>query len=111
MILPKTVSSWEECLLALGILFVAYTWILYPSLLWVFRRVTAKPQAVAKLGGKPRVSVILPVHNEQELIELKLQECLGLQYPPELLEILVVSDSCTDSTEQLVEEIAARNSR
>lgn len=111
MILPKDVSSWEGYLLALSILLVVYTWVLYPALLWIVSRLTTRTRATGRLGTRPSVSVIIPVHNEQGRIAAKLKECLSLQYPRELMEILVVSDNCTDSTEPIVQEIAAQDGR
>jgi len=40
----------------------------------------------------PRISVIIAARNEQKRIEHKLRSTLALDYPRELLEIIVASD-------------------
>jgi cellulose synthase/poly-beta-1,6-N-acetylglucosamine synthase-like glycosyltransferase len=46
----------------------------------------------------PKVSVIVAAYNEQLLIGPRVANLKGLEYPPELLEIIVASDGSTDST-------------
>jgi poly-beta-1,6-N-acetyl-D-glucosamine synthase len=48
------------------------------------------------------VTVILPVRNGDRWIRAKLESLLALDYPGDLLEILVISDSSTDRTEEIV---------
>jgi cellulose synthase/poly-beta-1,6-N-acetylglucosamine synthase-like glycosyltransferase len=47
------------------------------------------------------VSVIVSAYNEAAHIEEKLENCLALDYPPELLELIVVADGSDDGTEQV----------
>jgi len=82
---------------------ILYTYLGYPLLLILLSQ---------KKGGKdtdyscapfePNVSLIIPVHNEEEIIGDKIQNTLSLDYPKEKLEIIVVSDSSTDRTEEIV---------
>ena len=51
-----------------------------------------RPRAVAKGDILPTVSFLIPAYNEQAVIEAKLANTLALDYPRELLEILVTSD-------------------
>ena len=53
-----------------------------------------------------RVSVVLPTYNEASIVESKLAELVEVDYPPELLEIVVV-DSSIDRTAEIVREFAA----
>src|SRR5215467_12450671 len=104
MIAPATRVLWEQRLLFTSILLVAYGWIAYPLLLAFLRRLGARPLAHHEPVNELFVSVIVPVHDEEARIRTKLQDCLDLDYPPHLLEILVVSDNSSDRTEPLVEE-------
>jgi cellulose synthase/poly-beta-1,6-N-acetylglucosamine synthase-like glycosyltransferase len=52
--------------------------------------------------------VIVAAHNEEPVIERRLENLLALDYPAEKLEIVVASDASTDRTNQLVQEVAAR---
>lgn len=105
------VIIWEGRLLFVTGLILVYTWMVYPIVVWLLSRLFPCPVACSESAANPTVSIILPVHNEENCIAAKLQNCLELQYPRERLEILVVSDHSTDNTEQTVEEFAARDPR
>ena len=60
---------------------------------------------------EPSVSVIVAAHNEDAVIERRLENLLALDYPPDRLEIVVASDASTDRTNELVEAVAAREPR
>jgi poly-beta-1,6-N-acetyl-D-glucosamine synthase len=89
------------CFVAAG--FCLYTVFGYPLLLgWLSRR--GRPM---KRGYTPRrVSVILPVRNGERWIGRKLESLLALNYPADLVEILVISDGSTDGTEHIVEGLS-----
>ncbi len=59
----------------------------------------------------PRVTLVIPAHNEALVIEAKLRNALALEYPHDRLEILVVDDGSTDQTVAIVEQFAARGVR
>src|SRR5579875_1048414 len=56
----------------------------------------------------PRVAVIVSAYNEEGAIERRLENLRSLDYPPELLEVVVTSDASTDRTEELAEAAGAR---
>ena len=45
----------------------------------------------------PTVTFLIPAHNEQAVIERKLENTLALDYPRELMEIVVASDASSDA--------------
>lgn len=47
---------------------------------------------------RPLVSILIMTYNEQDVIEAKLENTLQLDYPRELLEVLVVDSASTDAT-------------
>lgn len=51
----------------------------------------------------PKISVILPVHNEEKVIKAKIRNLLELEYPRNSMEIIVVDGCSTDKTVELVE--------
>jgi cellulose synthase/poly-beta-1,6-N-acetylglucosamine synthase-like glycosyltransferase len=67
------------------------------------RRVSRKP------SDPPRVSIVFAAHNEGAVITQKLLNCARLDYPAELLEILVGCDGCTDATAALARLAAPPN--
>ncbi len=59
----------------------------------------------------PRVSVLIPAHNEDKVISYTLDAMTRLDYPAHRLEILVINDGSTDSTAEIVEEFVRKDSR
>lgn len=59
----------------------------------------------------PEVSVSLPVYNEEAVIADTLDALLALDYPPERLQVVVISDASTDRTEAIVRGYADRGVR
>src|SRR5665213_2896194 len=73
----------------------------YPAML-ALRRRNIRP--VAKdLNFTCGVSVVMAVHNGAAMIDRKLKALTALNYPPELLEIIVISDGSTDDTDAIVQ--------
>jgi cellulose synthase/poly-beta-1,6-N-acetylglucosamine synthase-like glycosyltransferase len=59
----------------------------------------------------PSISIVVAAHNEEDVIERRVENLLALEYPAEGLEIVVASDASTDRTDEIVEAIAAREPR
>jgi cellulose synthase/poly-beta-1,6-N-acetylglucosamine synthase-like glycosyltransferase len=59
----------------------------------------------------PSVTVVVAAHNEEAVIQRRLENLLVQDYPVESLEIVVSSDASTDRTNELVEAVASRESR
>lgn len=59
----------------------------------------------------PFVTVIMPIRNEQAFIEKSLGAVLAQDYPPDRMEILVVDGMSDDGTRDVVQRLAAGDSR
>ncbi len=59
----------------------------------------------------PRISLMVPAHNEGLVITQTLKALLRLEYPADRLEILVINDGSTDDTAAQVNALAAQDSR
>ena len=55
--------------------------------------------------------MVIPVRNGGPYIRRKLESVLRLAYPPEKIEILMVSDGSTDDTDALIRQYASRGVR
>ncbi len=89
---------------------LAWTHLGYPLAAGAFARV--RERRVAKdTAWEPTVSVIVAAHDEDAVIERRVENLLALDYPAERLEIVVASDASGDRANELVESIAARESR
>jgi biofilm PGA synthesis N-glycosyltransferase PgaC len=73
----------------------------YPILLAVVPFKQA-PEVRKDPGYTPSVTLIMAVYNGAAQIRAKLETILALDYPKDLLEIIVVSDGSTDATESIV---------
>jgi cellulose synthase/poly-beta-1,6-N-acetylglucosamine synthase-like glycosyltransferase len=82
--------------------FVIYVLIGYPVLLAIYARLF--PKSIRKQPFTPRVSVIVPVRNGGRWLEAKIQSLLESNYPADLIDVLIVSDGSTDSTNDLVRQ-------
>ena len=49
----------------------------------------------------PSVTLIIPAHNEEAVLEAKLENALAIDYPAEKCEILVASDGSSDRTVEI----------
>lgn len=58
----------------------------------------------------PTVSILIPAHNEELVIENTLQAMLRLNYPQEKLEIIVINDNSSDQTGAIIDRYAQENS-
>src|SRR4029453_5905168 len=68
-------------------------------------------KAVRRSDVLPRVTVIVAAHNEEEVIARRVENLLELDYPTELLEIVVASDASTARTQETAREPASREPR
>ncbi len=62
-------------------------------------------------GQYPKISVVVPVRNEEAFIASTLKFILEQDYPREKLEVLVVDGQSDDRTAEIVAEIAASDNR
>jgi cellulose synthase/poly-beta-1,6-N-acetylglucosamine synthase-like glycosyltransferase len=86
-----------------------YTFGGYAVLMTLLARWRNHPVRVAPIT--PSVSLIIPAYNEQAVIAEKLGNTFALDYPRELLEIIVVTDGSDDRTPEIVRAYAARGVR
>ena len=88
------VSFW----VAVGVL--VYVYVGYPALLAVLSLFSRVRKPIPDYY--PRLSVLIAAYNEEAGIGRKIEETLALEYPPDRLEILVLSDASTDRTDSIV---------
>jgi cellulose synthase/poly-beta-1,6-N-acetylglucosamine synthase-like glycosyltransferase len=83
-----------------------WTHLLYPLAAAALARVRTRRVAAEPI--EPAVTVIVAAHNEEAVIERRLENLLALDYPAEKLEVVVTSDASNDLTHELVEQFAPR---
>jgi cellulose synthase/poly-beta-1,6-N-acetylglucosamine synthase-like glycosyltransferase len=69
---------------------------------------TAAATAAARLPtALPTVSLVIAAHDEASVIVAKVENALALDYPSELLQIVVACDGCVDETAELARHAGA----
>ena len=88
----------------LSVALIVHTHVTYPLSLAVLARLRRSvPATGVPVPGTsaPVVSLIIAAHNEEDVIERRVQNALETDYPRELLEVIVVSDGSDDRTVEL----------
>ncbi len=105
-------SSIVTWILVVAIAVPAYSYVVYPVLLFLLATVVQTRRDIVYLfkrgerrsrrRGLPKVSLILAAYNEAEVIEKKVTNCLELEYPREKLQVIIGSDGSTDGTAGII---------
>jgi cellulose synthase/poly-beta-1,6-N-acetylglucosamine synthase-like glycosyltransferase len=69
------------------------------------------PTLLATPAKSPKITLIVPAHNEELVIERSLRSLFALDYPRDKLEIIVINDASTDGTGAIIERIAEEDNR
>lgn len=98
--------SWGVIAFIVSVAFVFYVMAGYPLLVALLAFFPAPEVQIRK--NYRTVSVLIPVHNGERWIRRKLNSLFAMDYPRELLEIIIISDGSTDGTDAIVSEYADR---
>lgn len=59
----------------------------------------------------PKVTILIPAHNEEKVISYTIEAMLQLDYPKDKLDILVINDGSSDRTAEIVQAYAVKDLR
>lgn len=93
-------------LLLLAISFLGIYASIWFLLLFLQKRGEFHKQLVLKKF--PKVSVIIPAHNEEKIISRALNSILKIDYPKDRLKVIVVDDGSSDKTYEIARRFANR---
>lgn len=98
---------------AIGVVFwsslgaLAWTHAAYPAAAHALARARARRPA-GEGGPLPIVALVVTAHDEESMIERRLENLRALAYPADRLELVVTDDASTDRTAELAEAAGAR---
>lgn len=78
-----------------------YAFIGYPLILKVWASLFPRKHCIDE-NYQPSVSIVLSVYNEEDVIKEKVENFLAIDYPEDRLEFVIVSDQCSDRTEEII---------
>jgi cellulose synthase/poly-beta-1,6-N-acetylglucosamine synthase-like glycosyltransferase len=91
---------------------IVYVYAGYALLLWLLRAVgfgRKVASADPSPGHEPRVTLLVSAYNEVDVIAEKIRNSLGLDYPGDKLEVIVISDASDDGTDAAVTSFGLPN--
>ncbi|HEV8718926.1 MAG TPA: glycosyltransferase [Candidatus Binatia bacterium] len=100
------IATWTHLVFWSAVGVVIYTYLGYPAIVWLLGYLLPRPVHTAPVT--PTITVLIAAYNEERRIADKIESCLNLAYPPEHLNIVIVSDGSTDRTVAIVESYVAR---
>jgi len=87
---------------------IVWTQVGYAATLAVLARLFGSPPVPSDTStSPPSLSLIVAAHNEQSVIAARVKNALAMDYPRELLEVIVTCDGCTDATAARAREAGA----
>ena len=94
-------------LFVISFLALGWTFFGYPFAMFIASRIA--PRAIRRdLNLTPSMTLLIPAYNEADVIRVKLENSISLNYPSEKLQILVIDDGSNDKTAAIVSEFEDR---
>lgn len=92
--------QWAQVVFWVTAITLLYVYVGYPALLCLIAPLRRSRQS--EPGYTPSISILIAACNEEASIGSKLEQTLQLKYPPDKMEVLVLSDGSQDGTDQIV---------
>lgn len=104
--MPMEIAFWTLLFL------LVHCYVIFPvTLPFVSEIFCRKHRKISDKFTLPKVSILVSAYNEEAVIERKIQNFLELDYPGELLEILIGDDGSKDRTAEIVSRYADKGIR
>lgn len=96
MMMVTLVAIWLSLFMALIVVFSA-------THFWL--KQSKKQVELRPLKRYPKVTIIVPAHNEEIVIQSTVQAILDLRYPENKVEVLLYADNCEDNTYHVMKRL------
>lgn len=94
-----------------SLLLVFHSYVIYP---WLLQILSSGKKDFAKADSEtvlPPVTILMSVHNEENILPAKLDSILASDYPPEKLTVIIGSDASTDRTNNILQGYEKKDAR
>ena len=82
---------------------------IYPVVIYPYHvRRKSRSRKLLITPGTPRITIIVPVFNEENFIRKKIENIRESNYPQEKISIIIVDNSSTDSTGAIADSLDVR---
>lgn len=88
----------------ISVFIVFYAMVGYPLFLILLKKIKKSDEIAKDYNYEPTVTYMIAAHNEEKVIEEKLENALTLDYPAHRFDILIASDHSTDQTNEMVKK-------
>ena len=79
---------------------MAYIYVGYPSIIYLLSKIKSNPDK--NYDFLPSITIIISVYNEEKLIQKKIDNLFSLNYPDDLIEVIIVTDGSNDTTASII---------
>jgi len=88
---------------------LAISYFFYPVILQIFSSGKEQNPICFSIEDElPNVSVLLSVHNEEQVIQQKISSTFETSYPKNKIEFLIGSDASNDRTEEIINQLSSQ---
>lgn len=94
-----------EAFFWIAFIVVLYTYVGYGILVRIilfFKRFFSTSKKMRPFSEWPDVTLLICAYNEQSVVEMKMENCLSLDYPKDKLRIVWVTDGSNDKTNEML---------
>ncbi|MDK2799533.1 MAG: hypothetical protein PWQ70_1152 [Clostridiales bacterium] len=97
LFLYSLLSTWLLLLMNIFLTFSGYR--------FYIASLSKKIDILKEMTEFPSVSILIPAHNEEKVIDKTVKAMLSLNYPEDKLEVIVINDNSSDNTGKILEEL------
>lgn len=92
--------------LYVNVFFILHSYLIYPATLYLYVLISRLKAKSYPCDYAPEISVLIAAHNEESVIEAKINSVLNVDYPAQKLTVYIGSDNSTDRTNEILNRYA-----
>lgn len=97
LLIPAIISIWISVFISILMMIGAQRFII---------RQSKKELVIPSISEQaPKVTVMVPAHNEERVITMTVEHILRMNYPQDKIQLIVIADNCTDNTAKKLYEL------